>query len=149
MKFKSIFAAILFTVFFLQSGCESKPKVEEKPVDENLAGSIRVTPELAGNLLPSDTLYIILRKKSEPNGAPIAVKRVNTPRFPFNFEIGPKDQMIPGGKFEGPFLVKAKISKSGDAISAPGDLIGYANENGHKKGEKDITLVIDREIKAK
>ena len=100
-----------------------------------IAGTISLSPKLKA--APSDVLYVMAKKGS----ATLAVRRVEKPSFPFPFEISGGDVMMAGGTFEGPVDVVARLSRTGDAIPAKGDLEGVArNVNVPSKAVK---LTID------
>jgi cytochrome c-type biogenesis protein CcmH len=73
--------------------------------------------------------------------ATLAVRRIEKPSFPFSFEISGNDAMMSGGSFEGPVDVVARLSRSGDAIPAKGDLEGAAKDV--KVPAKNVRLTID------
>ena len=85
-----------------------------------IAGTIALSPKL--KVGPSDVLYVMAKKGT----ATLAVRRVDRPSFPFAFEISGGDAMMGGGSLEGPVDVVARVSRSGDAIPAKGDLEGTA-----------------------
>jgi hypothetical protein len=88
------------------------------------AGSVTGTVRLAPGLTvgSSDVLYLIAKRQ----GATIAARRVDRPRFPFRFEISGADAMMAGIGFEGPVDLVARVSRTGDAIPSKGDLEGTA-----------------------
>lgn len=61
--------------------------------------------------------------------------------FPVPFRVGPADAMTAGTAFEGPFDVTARLSTTGDAIPASGDLEGTTR--GVAAGAKGVTVVLD------
>ena len=71
----------------------------------------------------------------------LAVRRVDKPSFPFAFEISGGDAMMSGIAFEGPVDVVARVSRTGDAIPAKGDLEGTAKNV--KVPAKGVSLTID------
>jgi hypothetical protein len=83
-------------------------------------------------------LYVIARGRG---GAIQAVRRIDDPALPFRFELSAADTMTAGGPFEGPFDVTARLSRTGDAIPAAGDLEGTLK--GVKAGTRDAVVVID------
>ena len=101
----------------------------------SLAGTIALSPRLT--VRPSDVLYVMAKKGT----ATLAVKRVDKPSFPFAFEISGGDAMMGGGSFEGPVDVVARLSRTGDAIPAKGDLEGVAKSV--KVPSKSVQLTID------
>lgn len=86
----------------------------------SVSGTIGVSVELKGRTAKSDVLYVIARK----NGGTVAVRRVENPSFPLEFEISGADAMGTGVAFDGPVDLVARLSKSGDAIASAGDLEG-------------------------
>lgn len=90
------------------------------------AGSVQGTITLAPRFAvgPSDVLYVIARKGSST----LAVRRVDKPTFPFAFELSGADVMMGGVAFEGPLDIVARVSRTGDAIPAKGDIEGTAKE---------------------
>jgi hypothetical protein len=100
-----------------------------------IAGTIALSPRLKAN--PSDVLYVMAKK----GAATLAVRRVEKPSFPFEFEISGGDAMMAGGTFEGPVDVVARLSRTGDAIPAKGDLEGAAMNV--KVPSKAVKLTID------
>ena len=85
-----------------------------------VTGTVTLADSLASATLPSDVLYVMAKK----DGTTIAVRRVESPSFPFEFELGSGDAMIAGTEFTGPVDVVVRVSKTGDAIPAAGDLEG-------------------------
>jgi cytochrome c-type biogenesis protein CcmH len=100
-----------------------------------ITGTIALSPKL--QVGPADVMYVMAKK----GAATLAVRRVDKPSFPFAFEIGGGDAMMGGAAFEGPVDVVARVSKTGDAIPAKGDLEGIAKSV--KVNAKDVRLTID------
>jgi cytochrome c-type biogenesis protein CcmH len=84
----------------------------------HLAGTVQLSPKLAA--APGDVLYLIAKK----GPTTLAVRRVEKPTFPLDFELTGADAMVSGVPFEGPVDLVARLSRSGDAIPAKGDLEG-------------------------
>jgi hypothetical protein len=101
----------------------------------SIAGTIALSPKLKAG--PSDVLYVMAKK----GAATLAVRRVDKPSFPFAFEISGGDAMMAGGAFEGPVDVVARLSRTGDAIPAKGDLEGVARNV--EVPSKTVKLTID------
>lgn len=85
-----------------------------------VTGTITLAPGLS--VSPSDVLYVMAKS----DGATLAVRRVETPSFPYDFEISGGDSMAGDASLSsaGPVDVVARVSRTGDAIPAPGDLEG-------------------------
>jgi cytochrome c-type biogenesis protein CcmH len=106
-----------------------------------IRGSLSLAPDLAGRMPPGGVLFLIAR--SAAPGPPVAVKRVPTPTFPMDFELGPDDRMIQSIPFAGPLLLSARIDADGNAASrSPGDLQG-ALDTPVEPGASGVQLVID------
>jgi cytochrome c-type biogenesis protein CcmH len=101
----------------------------------SISGSILLSPKL--KVGPADVMYVMAKKGT----ATLAVRRVDKPSFPFAFEIGGGDAMTGGAAFEGPVDVVARVSRTGDAIPAKGDLEGVARNV--KVPSKGVSLTID------
>jgi cytochrome c-type biogenesis protein CcmH len=78
---------------------------------------------------------------AKKGAATLAVRRVDKPSFPFAFEMSAGDAMMGGGSLEGPVDVVARVSRTGDAIPAKGDLEGTAKNV--KVPSKNVQLTID------
>jgi hypothetical protein len=105
-----------------------------------VAGTIAIAPALASRLAATDILYLIAR--NHRTKAVVAVRRDEGVAFPHAFEIGPDDVMVKGQPFAGPFDLVARVSRSGDALAAAGDLEGLAADVA--EGARGVSLVIDR-----
>ncbi len=106
-----------------------------------LAGSIRVSDELAERVPQGAVLFLIAR--SGGGGPPTAVRRIPGPSFPLDFEIGPDDRMLDAMPFVGPFQLTARIDADGNAMTKnPGDLQGEA-AGSFAPGAEGIEIVID------
>ena len=86
----------------------------------HVAGTVQLSPKLAAG--PGDVLYLIAKK----GATTLAVRRIEKPAFPLDFELTGADAMVSGVPFEGPVDLVARLSRSGDAIPAKGDLEGVA-----------------------
>jgi cytochrome c-type biogenesis protein CcmH len=109
-----------------------------------IAGRVLIAPELAARVGPSDTLFIIVRR---PGGIPrpLAVKRVDGPRFPVTYEITNADVMVQGSELRGMVEVLARVDKDGKAGSPQaGDLEGQYEKNPTLPGGRDVEIVIKK-----
>jgi len=109
-----------------------------------IAGQVRIDPELATKLAPTDVLFVIVRR---PGGMPrpIAAKRIDNPQFPVSFEITSKDVMVEGSELRGMVDVIARVDKDGTAgPPQPGDMEGRFEKNPTLPGARDIEIVINK-----
>ena len=103
-------------------------------------GTIAISPSLRARQAPTDTLYIVARAAG--GGQVVAVRKEEDARLPRPFRLSPADVMVSGTAFVGPFDITARLSKSGDAIPAAGDLEGTAR--GVATGARDVVITLDR-----
>jgi cytochrome c-type biogenesis protein CcmH len=115
-------------------------QAEAQTEAEPIRGTIRLAPELEGRVPAGGVLFIMARLGSA--GPPLAVKRVPSPSFPFDFEIGPGNRMITSVPFTGPFQISARVDADGNVSKGPGDLAGDAVE-GVEPGASDVVLLLD------
>jgi cytochrome c-type biogenesis protein CcmH len=115
--------------------------VAPSPGGAALHGTIRISDALAGRVPSGAVLFLIAR--TGQGGPPTAVRRIEAPRFPLEFEIGPDDRMIQSMPFAGPFQLSARIDADRNAMTRnPGDLQGQA-AGSFAPGARDIEIVID------
>jgi hypothetical protein len=116
---------------------------EAVPAGDPVSGSVALAE---GMEAPSGTLFVIVRMAGVERGPPLAVKKIEDPRFPQAFQVGPGDVMMKGMPFTGPFSVQARLDGDGNAMTkAPGDLVSSAGASGVKPGER-VSLVLDQRL---
>ncbi len=85
-------------------------------------------------------LFVFVRPEGQTSGPPLAVKRYDTYRLPFEFTIGPADAMMEGVPFEGTLTLSARLDADGTPKSGPGDIEGRVSVT---PGSKDVKLMLD------
>jgi hypothetical protein len=111
---------------------------------EPIRGTLRLAPELEGAQPSGAVLFLIARTATA--GPPLAVKRIETPRFPLDFEIGPADRMLASVPFAGNVLLTARLDADGNATSrTPGDLQGAADQP-VSPGASGVEIVLDQKL---
>jgi len=122
------------------------PSASAQAGGTEVTGTISIDRKLAGRIPAAATLYIYARAVDSP-GPPLAVIRQSAGGWPVTFRLDDTLAMIPSRKlsqFER-VIVEARISRSGQAAPAPGDL--YVASAVLKPSErKKLVLVIDREV---
>jgi len=110
---------------------------------KSVSGSVTLAPALAGKVQPGDTLFVYARP-AEGSRMPLAILRVHASDLPLTFTLDDTLALRPDLKLSDAALVKieARVSRSGQAIPQPGDLIGESSPV--KPGAKGIKLNIDR-----
>jgi cytochrome c-type biogenesis protein CcmH len=104
----------------------------------SVAGTIAVAPPLQSRA-SGGVLFVIARTGADRRI--VAVRREDNVTFPFKFGISGRDAMIAGTTFAGPLEVTARLSKSGDAVAARGDLEGTVR--GVAVGATDVKITLD------
>jgi cytochrome c-type biogenesis protein CcmH len=96
------------------------------PADQSVTGvegTVTLEAKLKGQTAPTDTVFIVARAPDGSN-PPLAVKRLNVSDLPAHFLLDDSSAMIPSrtlSKYSEVILI-ARISKSGQAAPAPGDI---------------------------
>ena len=106
--------------------------------------TIELSPDLASQVAAGDTLYVFART-ADGAGLPVAVKRLPATGFPLTVGLSDADGLMPAQKLSMQKQVRlmARISRSGDAAAAAGDLEAEGQVVDVVDGAR-FTLVIDR-----
>ena len=70
--------------------------------------------------VPKGTLYIFAKKFGGAMPMPLAVQKIESPKFPVKFILDESKKMMPSLPFKGPFVIVARISPSGSAMDKSG-----------------------------
>ena len=97
------------------------------PGAASVSGSVRLAPALAARAAPDDTVFIYARAAAGPR-MPLAILRSRVKDLPLRFKLDDSLAMSPAARLSAypKIIVSARISKSGQAASAAGDLIGQS-----------------------
>ena len=117
---------------------DAAPPTGAAASDASIAGTITVSPNLQSRAA-GGVLFVIARSAADHRI--LAVRREDNVTFPFKFRISGQDAMIAGTAFAGPLDVTARLSKSGDAAAAKGDIEGTAR--GLRVGAEDAKVMLD------
>jgi cytochrome c-type biogenesis protein CcmH len=95
--------------------------------DAAVSGTVILSSSLGAQADPNDTVFIIARP-TDGARMPLAVLRKQVKDLPFEFRLDDSLSMAPTAKLSmhPNVVVSARISKSGNAIAQPGDLVGAA-----------------------
>jgi len=111
-----------------------------------VSGTVSVDAKLAARVPAGATLFIYAKAADAP-GPPLAVLRQATGAWPISFRLDDTLAMLPSRKLSqfDRVIVEARISRSGQATPAPGDL--YVTSAVLKPGSgKKLALIIDHEV---
>ena len=90
---------------------------------ERLSGRVALSPELAAQVSPTDTVFIYANAAEGPR-MPLAIIRTTVDKLPYDFVLDDSLAMNPQMKLSQvkSVMVRARISKSGNAMPQAGDL---------------------------
>lgn len=110
-----------------------------------ITGTVTLDPSLTNKVLPNDTLFVFARAKTGPK-MPLAILRLTAKDLPATFSLDDDMAMTPTMKMSSfpEVVIGARITKSGQAIPASGDLEGFSQPV--EIGDKDVAIVIDQII---
>jgi cytochrome c-type biogenesis protein CcmH len=110
-----------------------------------LRGVVTLSPKLAAQASPDDTVFIFARAAEGPP-MPLAVLRKRVRDLPAKFSLDDSMAMAPGMKLSGfpRVVIGARVSKSGNATPQPGDLQGQSGVVANTAG--DVSVLIDAEV---
>jgi cytochrome c-type biogenesis protein CcmH len=109
-------------------------------------GTVTVEPRLAGRVEHDATLFIYAKAVDAP-GPPLAVMRTTANAWPVTFRLDDSMAMVPSRKLSqfDKVVIEARISRTGQATPAPGDLYVTSDVLRPAAGKK-LALVINHEI---
>lgn len=129
------------------AGASNSAVKESAPVKTGTAaaisGTISLSGELAGKLAPGDTVFIYAQMPQGPK-MPIASLKIAAKQLPYRFTLDDSLAMTPNDKLSNhaEVMVSARVSKSGQAISQSGDLLGRISPV--RLGQQGVDIVIDK-----
>src|SRR3954470_22719531 len=130
---------------------ESKQRMSGKAVTAKTAGKERVTGEvrldntLNGKVQPDDTVFVFARAASGPR-MPLAIVKIKVADLPYKFSFDDSSAMTPEMKLSrfSEIVIGARVSKTGSATPAAGDLEGTSGKV--KSGSGGIRVLIDHPV---
>jgi cytochrome c-type biogenesis protein CcmH len=111
-----------------------------------VSGTVRLSPELAAKVAPSDTVFVFARAASGPR-MPLAIVRKEAKDLPLAFSLDDSMALAPGMKLSSfeKVVVGARVSKTGEAMPKPGDLEGATQPVA--VGASGLVVTIDSAVK--
>jgi cytochrome c-type biogenesis protein CcmH len=123
------------------------PRAAAAAADSNavISGTVTLSDALKGQVAPGSVLFVYARAVQGPR-MPIAILRVPAAQLPYAFKLDDTLAMSPQFKLSGQSDVTlvARISRSGQAMEQPGDLLGTLGPV--KVGAQGMKLVITQAL---
>lgn len=112
---------------------------------QTISGKITVDAKLQSKVEPQAVLFIIARAAGAAGGPPLAVKKIDKPRFPLSYSLGPANVMVQGMAFAGKINISVRLDKDGNPTTrGAGDMTGEYKKNPAEVGSKNSDIVIDQ-----
>ena len=112
----------------------------------SISGRVTIADSIKAKTEPTDVVFIYAQAE-QGSPMPLAIMRTTVQALPVDFNLDDSMAMRPDAKLSGQshVTVKARISKSGQAIPQPGDLIGTLPHVA--VGAKQVKLTISEVVK--
>ncbi|EIC28848.1 c-type cytochrome biogenesis protein CcmI [Methylomicrobium album] len=113
---------------------------------KSITVEVGLAPELRSSASPDDTVFIYAQAPSGPK-MPLAIVRKQVSDLPLKVTLDDSTAMMPAMKLSnfGEVKLLARISKSGQAVAQPGDLIGTV-ENAAMPGRSEYKILINQQM---
>ena len=110
-----------------------------------MTGVVSIAPALAAQVGAGDTLFVFARAEGGSR-MPLAILRRSARELPMRFVLDDSQAMAPTAKLSGAQAVRieARVSRSGNAMPQPGDLVGSSAVV--KPGARDVAIVVDKAL---
>jgi cytochrome c-type biogenesis protein CcmH len=128
---------------------QASPAEEKTPTaqggKERITGTVVLSDSLKAQASPDDTVFVLVRA-AEGSKMPLAIVRKQVRDLPISFTLDDSTSMSPQMKLSNfdRVVVVARVSKSGNAMSQPGDLQGVSAIV--KPGTAGLKLNIDKTL---
>ena len=111
----------------------------------SVSGTVSLSPAFASKVRPDDSVFVFARP-ADGSRMPVAVVRARVSELPLRFTLDDSRAMAPTSKISAlqEVIISARVSRSGNAIPASGDLEGPTEKV--KVGTQGMSLTIDRAI---
>lgn len=125
------------------ANASTPPKAATAAVGTTVTGRVSIDPALKPKMAANDTLFIFARAEGGPR-MPLAVIRASASELPREFKLDDSMAMAPSMTLSSAkeVRIEARVSKSGNAIGQPGDLVGTSNPIA--PGAQGLVIVINR-----
>ena len=123
------------------SSAATAESVDVGPSAKSVSGSVTLAPALAAKARPDDTLFVFARA-APGGGMPLAILRKQVKDLPLSFTLDDSLAMSPQQRLSNAtsVVIGARISRSGNAMPASGDLQG--SSAAVQPGARDVKIEI-------
>jgi cytochrome c-type biogenesis protein CcmH len=123
-----------------------KKTVAAKSAPGRVSGTVTLDAALRARAAPEDTVYVYARAAQGPR-MPLAIVKVQVKDLPYNFSLDDSMAMMPEMKMSAfnKVIVGARVSKSGSAKPAAGDLEGASATV--SPGADGVTVAINQVVR--
>jgi len=123
----------------------SSETARSAPAGRSVSGTVTLSPSLQSKVRPEDSVFVFARP-ADGSRMPVAVVRARVSELPLRFTLDDSRAMAPTAKISGheDVIVTARVSRSGNAIPASGDLESGTDKV--KVGSQGIAVTIDRAV---
>ncbi|MGH8759886.1 MAG: tetratricopeptide repeat protein, partial [Burkholderiales bacterium] len=123
-----------------------KKTVAAKSAPGRVSGTVTLDAALRARAAPEDTVYVYARAAQGPR-IPLAIVKVQVKDLPYNFSLDDSMAMMPEMKMSAfnKVIVGARVSKSGSAQPAAGDLEGASATV--SPGADGVTVAINQVVR--
>lgn len=124
----------------------ASPESTAPPAGATVHGEVSLTEALRARAKAGTVLFIVAKSVASP-GPPVAVLRRSVAVWPLDFTLDDTQSMMAGRNLSsaGRIVVEARISQSGQAMPAPGDLVGSSGPV-DPADHRPLNIVIDRVV---
>ena len=121
------------------------PPTELASARSRITGRVEIAPALVARVPPDATLFVYARA-AQGSRMPLAIVRRAARELPFEFALDDSMAMAPGATISGAseVVVEARVSASGSATAASGDLSGVSAAI--TPGTSGVRITIDRVV---
>jgi len=108
-----------------------------------VTGHVSLAPALASKVNAGDTLFLFARAE-QGSRMPLAILRLTANQLPMDFKLDDSLAMSPNARLSGAqkIVVEVRVSRSGNAMPAAGDL--YGTSPVIAPGAHGLQIVIDQ-----
>lgn len=122
-------------------------------IDPKVGGTVTLKKGLEKNLTKIGVLFVIAKQAGPDSNPgdhtpPVAVIKIENPKFPQAFVITEKNIMVTGSSLKGPLHVIARYSASGDAMDKTGAIEGFDKKFPSTEiGNKNLNIELNNILK--